>query len=122
MSGDRVFIRDLRLRAVIGVGAHERARPQEIVIDVDAFVDAATAGRSDDPRDMLDYRALADAVTEHVAASRCLLVEALAEGIAALVIDRFDAPRVIVRVAKPRAVPLAGAAGVEIDRRRDLPR
>lgn len=118
MSRDHVFVRDLRLRTVIGIGARERARLQEVAIDVTAFYPAQRAGRSDDPADILDYGALAEAVRAHVTTTRSRLLEALAEGIADLVLARFAAERVVVRVAKPGAVPGAAAAGVEIDRRR----
>jgi 7,8-dihydroneopterin aldolase/epimerase/oxygenase len=118
--GDRVFIHDLRLRARIGVGERERARRQEVIVDVDAFLDVAPAGCTDDIEAALDYAALAAAIREHVVASRCHLVEALAEGIAATVLERPRVERVCVRVTKPAAVAGAGAVGVAIERDRRI--
>ncbi len=118
-SDDRILIRDLRVRAVIGINDWEREQPQDVVIQLTVFGDLARAGESDDIADTLNYRALAKAVIAYAETSRHFLVEAMAAAIARLCIVEHGAPRVVVRVEKPGALRFADSVGVEIERRRE---
>ena len=57
---DRIFIRDLRLRTIIGVHDRERERPQEILLNLELETDLTAAAHSDALEDGIDYRALAE--------------------------------------------------------------
>ena len=113
-----VFLRDLRVRTVVGVEEHERKSPQEVLVSLDLDVDLEPAAASDDLSLAIDYAAVARAVGEHAAAARHLLLEALAGSIATLVLLRFPLARAVtVRIEKPAAVPGARGVGVELRRR-----
>jgi dihydroneopterin aldolase len=85
-------------------------------LDLDADLEPAAA--SDDLAFAVDYAAVARAVSDHAAAARHLLLEALAGSIASVVLDRFPLVRAVtVRVEKQGAVPGARAVGVELRRR-----
>jgi FolB domain-containing protein len=113
---DRILIRDLLVRAVIGLNDWERETSQDVLINLTIWTDAQRAGRSDDVADALNYRTLAKAVIGYTEASRHFLVEALATGIARLLLVEHGAERVLVRVDKPGALRFARSVGVEIER------
>lgn len=115
---DKLLIKDLLVRGIIGVNDWEREKEQDILINLTVFFDVASAGRSDDMSDTLNYRTLAKAVIEYVETSSHFLVEALATQIARLAIAEYGAERVIVRIEKPGALRFAASVGVEIERDR----
>ena len=55
---DRIRIRDLSVRCIIGVDEEERRQKQDIVINLVISADLRGAGRSDNFADALDYRGL----------------------------------------------------------------
>ena len=116
---DRIFIRDLRLRTIIGVHDRERARPQEILLNLELDTDLTSTSHSDALEDGVDYQALAEQVARHVEASRYRLLERLADSVAQLVLEGFPAvDAVVVRADKPGALPVAQSVAVEIRRAR----
>ena len=116
---DRIFIRDLRLRAIIGVDDVERERPKEILLNLELETDLTAAARSDALEDAVDYQALTEQVARHVQASRHRLLERLADSVAQLVLESFPAvDAVTVRADKPGALPSADSVAVQIRRTR----
>jgi len=115
-ANDRLLVKDLLVRGVVGINDWERQHRQDILINLAVYVDASPAARSDDVADSLNYRSLTKAIIAFVEASSFHLVEALADGIAALCLRDFGADRVRVRVEKPGALRFAESVGVEIER------
>jgi FolB domain-containing protein len=116
---DRILIRDLLVRGIIGLNDWEREKPQDIVINLEAWVDARRAGESDDMSDSLNYRSLAKDVIAYAETSEPMLVEALAHGIGRIAVRDHGAERVRVRVEKPGALRFATSVGIEIERSAD---
>ncbi len=116
---DIIFIETLRVETVIGVYDWERRFRQPVVIDLEMGADVARAAASDDVADALDYKAVSKRVQEFVGGSSFLLVETLAERIAALVLDEFRAPWVRVKLNKVGALRGAAGVGIIIERRRE---
>jgi dihydroneopterin aldolase len=116
--GDTIRIRGLRVPCIIGTTELERARRQEVVLDVSLAVSLSTAGRSDRLEDTVDYAELAARLTALVGSSSFRLLEALAEAVASACLAGPRVQRVEVRLEKPRAVPLARSAEVRIVRER----
>ena len=81
---DRIHIRDLALRCVIGLYPAERRQKQDVVLNLTIEADLRAAGRSDDLADTVDYKAIKRAIIAAVERSRYRLVEALAERVAAI--------------------------------------
>jgi FolB domain-containing protein len=117
-SDDRIIIRDLLLRGVVGINEWERKHRQDILINMVLSVDTRAAAASDDVEDALNYRTLTKSVIELVEASSFHLVEALAEAIATVCLQDFGASTARVRVEKPGALRFASSVGVEIERHR----
>jgi dihydroneopterin aldolase/2-amino-4-hydroxy-6-hydroxymethyldihydropteridine diphosphokinase len=100
---DRILVDDLRVMCVIGALPHEREAAQPIRIDLAVGVDLADAGRSDELDDTVNYGLLAERVTEMAVASKYVLLERLADEIAAIVLtfDRVDEVEVTVTKLRP---------------------
>jgi len=78
---DRILIRDLLVRCVLGLTEHERREKQDVVIDMVLFTDLRTGGATDQPADILNYKTINKAVIKHVEASSYNTLEALASSI-----------------------------------------
>lgn len=115
---DRIFVRDLKLRGIVGLNDWEREKQQDILVNLILEFDCRAAGVSDDVADTLNYRTLTKAVIAHVESSARFLVEALATDIARICVVDFAADAVTVRVEKPGALRFADSVGVEIRRSR----
>jgi D-erythro-7,8-dihydroneopterin triphosphate epimerase len=111
---DRIIIKDLLLRAIIGVNDEERVNRQDVLINLVLETDTRAAARSDDIADTVNYRTLTKQVIELVENSRFLLVEKLAEEVARLCLADPRIERARVRVEKPTALRFAGSVGVSI--------
>ena len=113
---DKILIKNLVARGIIGINDWEREKPQEIVINLTIFTDTRRAAESDDIEHSVNYRTIAKRVQQHAETAARLTIEALAEDIAILVLEEPHAQRVIVRVEKPGAVRFTESVGVEIER------
>jgi FolB domain-containing protein len=116
---DKIFIRDLLARGIIGINDWEREKPQEILINIELQVDLRKAGKSDDIQDSVSYRTIAKRAQAHAETAGRLTVEALAEDLARICLEEPGVKRALVRVEKPGAVRFTRSVGVEIERGRD---
>ena len=111
-----VFVKDLRLMALIGVYDIEKIQPQPIVVNIDLSVAEGTGPADDDLSHVVSYEIVVKKVEAIVGRGHINLVETLAELIAegCLRDERVLAAR--VRVEKPEVIPNAASVGVEIER------
>ena len=116
---DKVFLKDLLVRGILGIRDWEREKPQDILINITAFTDTNRAAETDDLADCVDYSALAKKVQAQAETAARFTVEALANDLAKLCLGQKGIKKVIVRVEKPGAVRFAKSVGVEIERGRD---
>jgi FolB domain-containing protein len=115
---DKIFIRDLTARGIIGLNDWERKNPQEMLINIILYTDIRSAAQSDDIADSVNYRTIAKKALAHAESAGRLTVEALASDIARLCLAEAGVERVTVRVEKPGAVRFSRSVGVEIDRQK----
>jgi FolB domain-containing protein len=116
-SGDRIHLRDLRVRAIVGIHPWEREKPQELVINLTLYGDLEKAATTDAIGDTVHYGTLAKAVVAHAQSAGHRLIETLARELARIALEQ-GAERVVVRIDKPWAVEHAAAASVELERSR----
>lgn len=116
---DKVIIKDLLVRGIIGVNDWERKQPQDILINITVFTDTHRAAETDDLADCVNYRMLAKQVQSHAESAARFTVEALANDLANICLQEKGVQKAIVRVEKPGAVRFAASVGVEIERSRD---
>ena len=113
-GSDVIFLRGLRVQAVIGVFSWERHIKQDVVIDLELYTDIGAAAQSDCLEQALDYKCIAKRVCAIAGSSRFRLVESLAEAIASGLLEEFPITRLKLRIDKHGAVRGARGVGVEI--------
>lgn len=113
---DTVYIHELRIETIIGIYDWERERRQTVSLDLEMGTDIRPAAASEDIALALDYHAVAMRLISFIEGSEFLLLESMAENLAALVMREFSVPWLRLRVSKPGAVAGARDVGVIIER------
>jgi FolB domain-containing protein len=111
---DRILIKDLLLRGIIGVRDWEREKRQDILLNIELSVDTRRAGETDSMEDCADYSLLTKRIVRHVESSQRYTVEALAADVARICLQEDLVQRARVRLEKPGALRFARSVGVEI--------
>lgn len=115
---DKVIIKNLLARGIIGVNDWERKRAQNILINLTLFTDTRRAAETDDINDCANYSTMSKKIFAHAESANRETVEALANDLAKICLEDKGVQKVIVRVEKPGAVRFAESVGVEIERSR----
>ena len=127
---DAVYIRQLKVDAIIGIHDWERRVRQTLVLDLEMGLrsgdaDAApggagesdSAGAADATVPAVDYETVSEHVTGFVQAGEFRLLETLAQRLADELLSAYNLPWLKLRVGKPGALPDADAVGVLIERK-----
>lgn len=115
---DKIFIKDLLVRGILGINEWEREKPQDILINITVYTDTSRAAELDDISFSVNYRTIAKKAQAHAENAKRFTVEALASDIARICLAEPNVERVRVRVEKPHATRFAASVGVEIERER----
>ncbi len=113
---DRIEIKDLLLRGIVGVNESERRKRQDILINLVMTADTRAAAAADSLDGAVNYRTVTKAIIRLVEESDFHTVERLAEEIARLVVAGHPVAAVQVTVEKPGALRFARSVGVTIAR------
>lgn len=116
---DKVIIKNLLARGIIGIRDWERKRAQDILINIILYTDTHQAAATDNITSCADYSTISKKVLAHAENAGRFTVEALANDLATLCLEENNVSKVNVRVEKPGAVRFAESVGVEIERSRD---
>ena len=116
---DKVIIKNLLARGIIGINEWERKRAQNILINLTLFTDTRRAGETDQINDCVNYSTMSKKILAHAESVNRETVEALANDLARICLEDGNVQKVIVRVEKPGAVRFAESVGVEIERSRN---
>ena len=114
---DKVFIKELLVRGIIGISEKERSQPQDIIVNVVFHTDIKKCGQSDKIDDCVNYRTAAKAIIALIEKTARFTVEALVTDIANLCLQYPNVSKVRVSVEKPGAVRFSKSVGVEIVRK-----
>ena len=110
-----LFIKNLTVRCIIGVHADERAREQEIRMQLFLWTDISKASRSDNLEDALDYSAIYKEVVKRVEHSTFYLIERLAYEVAMICLQHPLTRKAKVVLEKIEALEKAESSGIEIE-------
>jgi FolB domain-containing protein len=114
---DKIIIKNLRLRSILGVNPDERLKKQDILINLVVYTDISSAAKSDSSEDAINYKCLKERVIQHVEKSSDFLIERLVTDIAGILLTEFSGVELVrVRVEKPNALRFAESVGIEIER------
>jgi dihydroneopterin aldolase len=121
----KIFVRDLRIPASIGIHDHEKEDRQLVCINVELETVVGDAPLNDDYKNTVCYESTVNGIHEIISFGHINLVETLADKIADFCLQDVRVRTVRVRVEKPDIMPDTTSVGVEIERyqllRVDLP-
>ncbi len=115
---DRIYIRRLHARCIIGIYPEEREKKQDVYIDITLYGDLRTACETDRIDDTVNYKDVKNAVHTMVEGSNFQLIEHLAEQIARICLGPRQISRCEVVIDKPGALRFAESVAVHIVRER----
>jgi dihydroneopterin aldolase/D-erythro-7,8-dihydroneopterin triphosphate epimerase len=115
---DRIFIRDLSLRCIIGIYPDERREKQDVIINVVMEADLSAAPLSDAIEDTVNYKSIKKEIMQMVEASDYNLIETMASRILDICLKDGKVQRATVTVDKPGALRFARSVAVEMSRQR----
>jgi FolB domain-containing protein len=110
---DKVIIKNILARGIIGINDWEREKPQDILINIDLYTDIREQAAPDNISGCIDYSKVTKKVIHHAEIAKRFTVEALAEDIAQICLEDPRVLKATVRVEKPGAVRFAQSVGVE---------
>lgn len=113
---DRIYLHGLELSCLVGVHAHERATPRQLLLDLELACDTRSAAATDRLEHTFDYDAIAQRLRALAAIMQPALLETLAERMAELLREEFGVRWLRLRLDKPGAVPGARGIGIVIER------
>ena len=118
MSCDKIYIRDLLVRCIIGVHDFERTEKQDVILNIVLYADLSKPCKTDSLDDSVNYSTVKKRVISLVEESSYFLIERLADEIAAACLDYEFVRKVKVTVDKPGALRFSRSVAVEIIRKK----
>ncbi len=117
---DRIFIKDLLVRGIVGIKPDERANRQDILVNATFWADTRPAALSDQIEDTVNYRSAAKAMIAHIESDGPQLVEKLAADLVRICFESDPRIQAVeLSVEKPGAVRFSRSVGLTIYRTRD---
>ncbi|PCJ65827.1 MAG: dihydroneopterin aldolase [Candidatus Hydrogenedentota bacterium] len=113
---DRIHIRDLLIRCILGIYPEERKDKQDVIINITLHADLSVAAQSDNIDDTINYKIIKKDVVEMVQQSEFFLLEKMADEIAGIALQNPQVRQVDVMVDKPGALRFARSVAIEITR------
>ena len=117
---DRIIIRDLLVRGIVGINPDERKNRQDILVNIIMWANTRPAAASDDIADAVNYRSVSKAIINHLETGAPMLVERLAAELVNLCFQSDPRIQAVeLTVEKPGALRFARSVGVTIYRTRE---
>lgn len=116
-----VFVRDLELKALVGIHDHEKIAPQRIIINVDLMADESEPVVDDVFRTVVDYERVVKKIQAIIDEGHVNLLETLAERFAQRCLEDERVISARIRIEKPDVMAEAASVGIEIERVRSAP-
>lgn len=113
---DIIYLNNLHVDTEIGIFEWERRVRQTVIMDLEMGYETAGAAASDSIHDTVDYKKVADRITEVAQQSSYGLVESLAEALSKVLLDEFGVPWFRLRINKQGAVQNVRDVGIIIER------
>ncbi|MBT5330650.1 MAG: dihydroneopterin aldolase [Porticoccaceae bacterium] len=116
---DKILIRGLKAPTIIGIWDWERKVRQELILDLDLFMDTSQSAAADDFEQAVSYAEVSELALAECTTTSFQLIEALAAHLAAAIFENFSLVEELrLEIKKPGAVPEADYVGIEIYRSR----
>jgi dihydroneopterin aldolase/D-erythro-7,8-dihydroneopterin triphosphate epimerase len=117
---DKIFIKDLLVRGIVGINPEERVNRQDIVVNATLWADTRSPGQSDNIEHTVNYRTVAKAMIAYIEREGPLLVEKMAADLVQLCLETDPKIHAVeLTVEKPGAVRFSRSVGLTIFRTRE---
>ncbi len=116
---EKIYIRDLGVRCIIGIYPDERREKQDVIINITLEGDLSAAPVSDAIEDTINYKFIKKSIVRMVEESDFNLIESMASRILDICFEDSKVERATVTVDKPGALRFARSVAVEFSRQRD---
>ncbi len=111
-----IHIKNLRLRAIIGIYPIERKKKQDVVINIKLKYDSQKAINEDTITHAIDYKKITKKIIIEVEKSKFQLLESLADFILKIITKDKKVVSAEVEVDKPQALRYADSVSVSLDK------
>ena len=108
-----IRIKNLRLRAVLGINPWERENKQDVIINILIEFDGSKAAETDAIEDTVDYKTLKRRIIDYVENTNFNLIEKLVKNIGDIIMKDEKVIRTTVEVDKPHALRFADSVSLE---------
>lgn len=109
-----VQIKDLLLRAYIGIKDEEINNQQDVLINVRLTYDATDAINRNEISAALNYRTITKQIIAHVDGNRFALLERLTHGVLSIVMDHQAVTWAQVEIDKPHALRYSDSVSISL--------
>ncbi len=110
-----INITNLRLRTLIGFNPDERAKKQDVVVNIEITYSIADAVLEDSVEHALNYKTIAKSVIAHVEDGQFLLLEKLVADVLAICSKHPSVHRARVTIDKPHALRFADSVSLTLE-------
>lgn len=114
----RVRIKDLLLRAFIGIKDEEINNQQDVLINISLTYDATAAISRNEIASALNYRTITKQVIRHVDGNRFALLERMTQEVLGIVMEHGAVQWAQVEIDKPHALRYAESVSVTLEAHR----
>ena len=114
----RIFIRDLKLDMIIGIYDHEKLKPQEIVLNLEAVVAEPDDWRKDELADRVCYEEIVNSIRSRAAQNHFGLLESFAHELAEALLKDERILSISISLEKTFAISGTRSVGVELRKSR----
>mgnify|MGYP000025556497 CR=1 FL=1 len=111
----RIRIKDLLLRAYIGIKDEEISNQQDVLINVSLTYDATEAVNCNEISAALNYRTITKQIIHHVDGNRFALLERLTHEVLSIVMEHEAVHWAAVEIDKPHALRYAESVSVLLE-------
>lgn len=115
-STDTVFIKGLKVDAVIGVYEWEQKITQPLIFDIEMIGCQYKASQTDDINDAINYKSVCERVAQVSMSNKVALLERLAQLVVDMILTEFRPEKVTISIHKPTVIKEANSVGVKITR------
>jgi len=119
MIYDRIYVRDLSLRCIIGIYPEERKNRQDVIVNLVLEGPFSEAAATDNIEHTANYKTITKQIIQLVEDSEFFLIETLAERICGVCLDDPRVFKATVTLDKPGALRFARSVAVELTRSRE---
>ena len=118
MRTGTIRIKNLMLRAIIGINPDERVNKQDVTVNVTLTADLCKAITTDSEASTCNYRSITKKIIQHVENSEFFLLEKLADSILEIILQDPLVLSATVEVDKPHALRFSESVSIEVSGKR----